>query len=57
MFLGEDELDLLCGLIFEKGSSPVCFPVDFVLLIEISFDILKMPRWGLQSFLKQGPGV
>lgn len=34
MFLGEDELHLLWGWVFEKGSYPACFSADFVLPIE-----------------------
>lgn len=29
MFLGEDELHLLWGWVFEKGSYPACFSADF----------------------------
>lgn len=43
MFLGEDGLDLCWGLIFEKGSYPICFSVDFLALIEISIYTFKMP--------------
>lgn len=42
MFLGKDELHLLWGLICEKGSYPVCFSADFVLLIKTPFAKLRM---------------
>ena len=41
MFLGKHELDWLRCLLFERWSYPICFSVDFVLLMEVSFNILK----------------